>query len=118
MSLLTFDVIEKLDPGIRADAIAIAVAGFNTTDSGDGVSKPDDWYESGEAIRIPHVFCATTPGRLIDEATRLQQFLGTAWRVEATYWPTSETAMLLAFKELIPASETEPTDAGTRGSTK
>lgn len=44
-----------LDPGIRDLVRWCRQMGLETSDSGDGVSKPAEWYERGEAIRIPHV---------------------------------------------------------------
>lgn len=44
-------VIESLDPGVRRLVTLLRERGFNTTDSGDGVSKPSD----ERSMDVPHV---------------------------------------------------------------
>ena len=46
---------EPFDPGIGATVRWLQGLGYETTDSGDGVSKPQAWYDSGEAMPVPHV---------------------------------------------------------------
>ena len=46
-----------LDPGIRDVVRYLRGKGYETTDSGDGVSKPASWFETGEALPFPHVVC-------------------------------------------------------------
>ena len=61
MSLVPWDY---LDPGIRETVRLLRDAGFETTDSGDGVSKP----EVGRCLSFGHVFIEVSPDKLISEA--------------------------------------------------
>lgn len=56
-----------LDPGIRRTVMALRVSGFRTTDSGDGVSKPD--MEC--ALPVPNVYMVVDAATLVTEADRL-----------------------------------------------
>jgi hypothetical protein len=87
---------EELDPGIREIVRALNDVGFETTDSGDGVSKPADWYASGEAIPFPHVVAQTTPETMVADAHRMVFVLGAGWVVEASYSTLDRTAHLFA----------------------
>ena len=87
---------ETLDPGIRDIVRKVNAAGFETTDSGDGVSKPRDWYDSGEALPFPHVVAMTTPATMVADAHRMQGVLGPGWLVEASYCTLRERAHLFA----------------------
>lgn len=73
----------QLDPGIRELVRDLRSRGFETTDSGDGVSKP----ASERVFEVPHVACAVDPSSLLAEADRLIAALPEGWRVEATYFP-------------------------------
>lgn len=88
-------VIEDTDPGIRDLVIALRGVGFNTTDSGDGVSKPPD----ERTFEMPHVIISTERFGLLDEADRLQAWLDdnghASFKVEASYAPRDKTALLL-----------------------
>jgi hypothetical protein len=88
--------LSALDPGIRDVVRRIREAGFETTDSGDGVSKSADWYASGEAIPFPHVAVETTPGWMVSDAHQLAELLGDGWNVEATYATHDQVASLFA----------------------
>jgi len=87
--------ISELDPGIRDVVVRLNAEGFHTTDSGDGVSKPADWYESGEAIPFPHVVAVlsssfTRQASAVDlcmEAGRMRDVCGPDWDVECS-WST------------------------------
>ncbi len=63
--------LNELDPGIRRTVAFLREHGFDTTDSGDGVSKfqPDSrWYvpDDPEAwSQAPHVVIRTTPDALV-----------------------------------------------------
>lgn len=97
----------ELDPGIRNLVMALRAAGYNTTDSGDGVSKPKDWYESGEALPYPHVaIVLADASRLVVEAHRLQAWLdlvwGGGWTVEASFRPSDGVGILMVFNEQPP----------------
>lgn len=98
--------IAALDPGIRAVVLRVREAGFITTDSGDGVSKPADWYYSGDAIPFPHVVAATTPETMVEDAERLAEVLGPGWNVEAQYQTSMRQAHLFA-RTLHPAERDE-----------
>lgn len=86
--------VECLDPGIREIVVQLRADGFETTDSGDGVSKPAD----ERVFEYPHVYAVTNHVRLLDEAHRMQALLGDEWMVEAVYMPRSGTALLAASK--------------------
>lgn len=78
--------IDLLDPGIADVVIMLRNLGFNPTDSGDGVSKPDEQRE----FDVKHVACTVDLRDIFfSEAERLKQVLGSGWRVEATYTPAS-----------------------------
>lgn len=90
--------LAEVDPGIRDLVRRLNEIGFETTDSGDGVSKPADWYISGEAMPYPNVACVTTPFWMVQEANLLAATLGREWNVEASYNPRDGKAILLATK--------------------
>jgi hypothetical protein len=86
-----------LDPGIRDIVERLREAGFETVDSGDGKSKPDAWFASGEAMPFAHVFAQLEDrALLIPEAERMALLLGPAWAVEANFDTSSGTALLMA----------------------
>lgn len=67
---MTLD-LAALDPGIRETVRRLHDAGFRTTDSGDGVSKPD----MACALAFPHVALTCDPAVLVAEARRFHAFL-------------------------------------------
>jgi hypothetical protein len=72
----------ELDPGICEAVRKLRAAGLNTTDSGDGVSKPADCRTMDE----PHVHIVSSgPRMMLRDARRAQDVLGAEWYVEATY---------------------------------
>lgn len=88
----------KLDPGIREIVRKLRDLGWDTTDSGDGVSKPD--MEC--AMSFPNIAVATACDRFFRDADALDIELSRiepGWTVEATYWPACGTVILLATKE-------------------
>lgn len=98
---------QQLDPGIADVVIMLRNLGFNPTDSGDGVSKPDEQRD----FDVKHVACAWEPvlgdlpdGAPVDahqffrEAQRLQKTLGSGWKVEASFAPADSNYLLLATK--------------------
>jgi hypothetical protein len=91
---LSANIVAWLDPGIRSTVEMLWRHGFRTTDSGDGVSKP----EAGRVFDMPHVACVCPVSLLKSEADRLHITLGKDWRVEASYCPNenSDTAILFA----------------------
>jgi|SaaInlStandDraft_5_1057022.scaffolds.fasta_scaffold215848_2 hypothetical protein len=100
----SYDVmIEACDPGIRERVHQLQQWGFNTTDSGDGVSKePDAPGDEPEVLPFPHIACTVEhPEDLIHESERLLEHLrdfggvdGAKAVVTATYSPNDETSIL------------------------
>lgn len=91
---------EQLDPGIRGIVRTLREAGFETTDSGDGVSKlgagiVDDGVM--EVLDMPHVAAKVSVDAMVGEAQRLQRLLGEDWTVEASYSARERTAILFAY---------------------
>ncbi len=103
---------DELDPWIRDKVRAINEAGFETTDSGDGVSKPADWYESGCAIPFPHVVVSTTSATMLIDAHRLAGVVGPTWTVEASYATHDGIAHL--FARVLDARELSTPEGSTR----
>lgn len=89
-----------LDPGIRDTVRLLRSHGFETTDSGDGVSKlsPDSKNYGCEPGTQPHVYCSTTCDFVISEARRLAVLLGDEWTVEGVFMASSGTSILSAIK--------------------
>ena len=87
-----------LDPGIRLPVFILRQAGFETTDSGDGVSKPAE----ERVIDQPHVAITVESHEIVDEANRLLRLvvskakeIGSGWHIEASYSPQDGAAILL-----------------------
>lgn len=89
--------IEHLDAGIQQIVLRLRAEGFETTDSGDGVSKP----ASPEVLPYRHVFCRVETQAASAEADRLQGVLGKYWAVEASYSALDHLSVLIA-RELEP----------------
>lgn len=91
---------DSLDPGIRDIVRTLRAAGFETTDSGDGISKPED----DRVFEEPHVVSVVDVDALVAEADRLHRLLGDSWRIEASYCPNEGTAVILAYlpDEVLP----------------
>lgn len=91
-----------LDPGVRSLVIALRNKGYETTDSGDGVTKPPDQ----RVLDVPHVFIRVRGSRdLIDDARTLHRWLarwGDRWIVEANYSTADGIALLIVRKEPTP----------------
>lgn len=92
---LTDEEVAGLDPGIRDLVLTLQRHGFETTDSGDGVSKPADWYESGCAIDFAHVWITIDVDEIVPESIRCQDVVGDKWTVEATYQPLTASTTIL-----------------------
>jgi hypothetical protein len=92
-----------LDPGIRDVVLWLRWHGFNTTDSGDGVTKfPDGVPVDMDVLPWPHVFMVVEPAeRLTDEALRLHallkahSLLAGEMNITATFDPTDGVAGLM-----------------------
>ena len=65
-----------LDHGIRLTVRWLREHNFDTTDSGDGVSKAD-LITTGDALDFPHVVMVVEPRALITESLRLFDLLET-----------------------------------------
>ena len=102
---LPFDPTE-LDPGIRDLVVKLNKAGWLTTDSGDGKSKPADQI----VFTYPHVAISIPPSQsLTRSADNLIKWLKTEnypigdsesnkWTVEANYSPLDKEKMLFIYK--------------------
>src|SRR5262245_50199918 len=90
--------LEALDPGIRDTVALLRSAGFATTDSGDGVSKPAD----ERTFHVPHVAATCERTVMLREAEIMATVLGCDWRVEASYCPNDKSVVLLATRGEIP----------------
>jgi len=94
-----------LDPGIANVVALLQQRGFETCDSGDGVSKPASWYEPDErgvteAISYPHVVFRIEKKKMLAEATRALRLLRETyptenWQVEATFYENSGAASVM-----------------------
>lgn len=65
----------ELDPGIRDVVRLLQVWGFETTDSGDGVTKPAAGWPEHELIPGAHVAMRVKASELVSEAERLADML-------------------------------------------
>ena len=87
-----------LDPGIRQAVMLLRAEGFDTTDSGDGRTKPP----GPDVLTRPHVFALTTKSKLIAEADRMLALLQsmdtgvTGWIVEGSYSASDGRCVLAA----------------------
>jgi hypothetical protein len=69
-------LIAALDPGIRRTVAWLRGHGFDTTDSGDGVTKfATGAMEPEDLCDVPHVVMVTTLEALFPEANRLRNLL-------------------------------------------
>jgi hypothetical protein len=91
------EVPRGLDPGIHDTVARLIAAGFRTTDSGDGVSKPRELYDEGYALPFPHVFAETKVRSMVQEAHRMAAVLGPEWAVDLSYSTEDRRAILFAF---------------------
>lgn len=72
----------QLDPGIQLLVLLLRAQGFETTDSGDGVSKfeglgagEEDGFPGSCAEAAPNVYMEVDPARMVEEAHRLHDLL-------------------------------------------
>lgn len=100
--------LETLDPGIRRTVAWLRAHGFNTTDSGDGVTKLAADPPMECALDYPHVAILVEPHDLVDAADRLLALLLAAgvsmpvpsmdvFRpcIEASYCPVQGAALIV-----------------------
>lgn len=103
----------QLDPGIRDLVVWLRSKGFDTCDSGDGVTKVERGNEG--VIDVPHVIIRVGPEECISEAHRLQDCLAVAGvtpeegRIEVSYDPANGVAVMA----LLGLSRVEPVPGAT-----
>lgn len=95
---------EQLDPGIIGLVALLRAHGFETTDSGDGVSKKAKGID--DALPYPHVFCVVDPDRLVIEAKRAWHTLNVYpeyedLSIEASYSPDDNAAILAIYGNVV-----------------
>lgn len=87
----------ELDPGIRSTVEFLREHGFETTESGDGISKPQDQ----RTLHVPHVFMVVDPPKMVTESDRLYNliknhgYLKEDTHIEAAYNPTDGIAVII-----------------------
>lgn len=104
MTALNYD---ELDPGIREVVRFLNEAGFTTTDSGDGVTKPPD---EDCVIPVPNVHIPVPATVAVAESHKVMQLLegcGVMFdpthpddpepSIQLTYSPTDETAIVSVY---------------------
>ena len=74
--------VEELDPGIRKTVLWLRSLGYETTDSGDGKTKPTGGDEC--ALTFPHVVIRVRPYQLQPVADGLMEMLRFHHGVEVT----------------------------------
>jgi hypothetical protein len=104
------DMIAGCDPGVARLVAWLRSKGFDTTDSGDGVTKLAQGYTEEDGVcPFAHVAIVVDKGALVSEADRLTALLweehgveiepmppeGDPPRIDASYCPASGTAMLM-----------------------
>ncbi len=115
---------QQLDPAIRNVVRLLRLNGFDTHDSGDGVSKAD-WIARGTAMAIPHVFVRATPESMVSCARDLLLLVRRVGvtvssgyfrqesdrvLVESTYCPVADeaTVVLLGLNDATLSAHSEP----------
>lgn len=98
---LSDDVLDGIDPSVRGLVVTLRDHGFNTIDSGDGVTPKDC-----ETNPVPHVIMQVDPSQLVAEADRLVELVA-SWGlaslntapdgqgIDACYLPASKRAHLV-----------------------
>ena len=81
-----------LTPGIRDLVRELRNAGFETCDSGDGVTNPELGMEGAMGER--HVFMATTLEAMVEDTQRLAEMYPDAW-VELSWSPSQDPNIML-----------------------
>jgi len=93
--MMTEEQIAKLDPGISTLVQLLQANGFNTTDSGDGKSKPPE----ERAVEFPHVFCVSSKDGLVKDCDLVLAVLKQQgiedFTVEGNYNPEDETPVIM-----------------------
>lgn len=96
----------KLDTGIKRTVELLRAAGFDTTDSGDGKSKPEDERSFGDTphvvIKAKEEYCMWLEARSLKDFVRslgvevLPIGRGDVY-IEATYDPVDNSAVIVLF---------------------
>lgn len=95
---------EELDEGIRHVVRYLRGVGYDTTDSGDGLSKFAAGTNDECTLRVPHVVVRLDRShkRPIETARRLRDVLvgefGKGWEVQASYDTKDGEALLFAYR--------------------
>jgi len=90
------ELAEELDPGVKDLVLLLRSHGWNTTDSGDGKSKPED-LRTIEGLHIV-IDIQSAADLIVSSHTLLSElrFFGYGdLFVEATYSPNDQSAILL-----------------------
>lgn len=102
---LKFDeaMYDDLDPGIVEVVRFLHGHGFETTDSGDGVSKldPDFKWHDPHCWTVPHVAVRTTLVSGFSDARKVQELLWSLdedWYVEFTFIPSCDSVSIVCSK--------------------
>jgi hypothetical protein len=88
----------NLDPGIRDVVRLLRERGFNTTDSGDGVSKVAKHGPMDGVLPFPHVVALLDEETMISETKRLGRLaleIGSEWHVEMSWSPGGPAVAML-----------------------
>lgn len=92
----------QLNPGVQLLVRELREAhGFNTTDSGDGTNLANGMEG---AMEERHVYMQVTVETFFSEGRRLQELYPDGY-IEASWWPGSDTAMLLFFPDGLKVPE-------------
>lgn len=95
--MLPSDWETSLDPGIKNVVFYLGTHGFDTRDSGDGITKINaGWEPYTEALPYPHVMCHVDKYSFFVEAKRLQDLMPD-WVVQADFDPKNEVCMLTLY---------------------
>lgn len=107
MANLTAEIdYDAIDPGVRETVRRLNALGFETTDSGDGVSKLDEGYPADEILDFPHVYIRCAPRDVANVSARLKREIerrgfcvepvghSSIW-IQATLDPADGTATIL-----------------------
>lgn len=91
---------DEIQPRMRRLVALLQSVGFQTTDSGDGVTNVEAGME--DALDFPHVFMTCDSRKLVEEARRLLTIVrtwirATEFQIECTYSPVDDTAVLALY---------------------
>lgn len=92
--------LNDLDPGVRRLVAFLRKHNFDTCDSGDGVSKPEDERSFGD---VAHVVMRVEVDKLVSESHRLYKLMQNVcpdqdWEVGASYNPEDRVPFLFLWR--------------------